>query len=143
VSIRIKSDKRNEHTFVTIDKMPRATSRAIRGSLYEIGSESVKHMRNMVRTGERTGRLYGDHRASAPGEPPAARPNSRLTKGMRYTVRGDFQCEFGATAPYAVYLEDGTRNMHPRPYVIRTVKEKQRDVRDIFRKNLNPKRMLK
>ena len=141
--IRIKSDSKTERTFVTIDKMPGANSKAIRAALYEIGSESVKHLRRMVRSGDRSGRMYGSHRASAPGEPPAARPNSRLTKGMRYTVRGDFQCEFGDTAPYAVYLEDGTRNMNPRPHVIRTVKEKQRDVRDIFRKELDPARMLK
>lgn len=143
MSIRIKSDKRNEHTFVTIDNMPGANYKAVRGALYEVGSESVKHLRRMVRSGDRSGRFYGMHRASAPGEPPAARPNSRLSKGMRYAVRGDFQCEFGDTAPYAAYLEDGTRNMHPRPHVIRTVKEKQRDVRDIFRTYLDPKRMLK
>lgn len=143
MSIRIKSNSRNSKTFVTIDKMPGATSKGISSALYEIGSESVKHLRRMVRSGDRSGRMYGSHRASAPGEPPAARPNSRLTKGMRYTVRGDFQCEFGDTAPYGEFLEDGTRNMHPRPHVIRTVKEKQRDVRDIFRRELDPKRMLK
>ena len=143
MSIRIKSDSKNKKTFVDIDRMPGANSRAITGSLQEIGSESVSHLRNMVRTGERSGRLYGTHRASAPGEPPAARPNSRLSRTMRYTVRGDFQCEFGDTAPYGGYLEEGTRKMEARPHVSRTVREKQRDVREIFRKNLDPKRMLK
>ena len=141
--IRIKSDSKNKKTFVQIDRMPGANSRAIRSALYEIGSENVSHLRNMIRTGERTGRLYGSHRASAPGEPPAARPNSRLTRTLRYDVRGDFQCEFGDTAPYGGYLEEGTRDMEARPHVSRTVKEKQRDVRDIFRKELDPKRMLK
>ena len=143
MSIRIKSDSKNKRTFITIDNMPGANSRAIRAALFEIGSESTKHLRRMVRTGDRSGRFYGDHRASAPGEPPAARFNSRLTKSIRYNVRGDFQCEFGDTAPYGGFLEEGTRKMAARPHVKRTVIEKQRDVRDIFNRELDPKRMLK
>ena len=141
--IRVKSDSKTKRTMVTIDKMAGLTSKAIRAALYEIGSESVKHLRKMVRSGGRSGRMYGSHQASAPGEPPAARSNSRLTKGMRYDVRGDFQCEFGDTAPYGGYLEEGTKKMDARPHVSRTVQEKQGDVRDIFRKELDPKRMLK
>ena len=141
--IGVKSDRRNKTTFVTIDKMPGANSKALRRALYEIGSESVNHLRKMIRSGDRSGRFYGSHQASAPGEPPAARPNSRLTRTLRYNVRGDFQCEFGDTVPYGGWLEEGTKNMEARPHVIRTVIEKQRDVRDIFRRELDPKRMLK
>lgn len=140
--IKIREDRRNNKTFIQIDKMPGATSKAVRGALFEVGSENVKHLRAMIRSKDKTGRLYGSHRASAPGEAPAARPNSRLSKTLRYAVRGDFQCEFGDTAPYGGFLEDGTRNMEPRPHVSRTVKEKQKDTRNTFNKYLDPKRML-
>lgn len=141
--IRIKEDNRNKKTFVQIDKMPGANYKSVRGALFQIGSENVPHLRAMIRSKDKTGRLYGAHRASAPGEAPAARPNSRLTKGLRYTVRGAFQMEFGDTAPYGGYLEEGTKNMAPRPHVSRTVREKQRDTRNTFNKYLDPKRMLK
>lgn len=143
MSIRVKSNAKNKRTFIKIDGMTRSASKGLRAALYEIGSESVKHLRRMVRSGDRSGRMYGSHRASAPGEPPAARHNSRLTKGMRYTVRGDFQCEFGDTAPYGGYLEDGTEKMSPRPHISRTVREKRRDIKGIFNRELDPKRMLK
>ena len=141
--IKIKSNSRNKRTFLEIDKMPSSNYKSIRASLFEIGSDNVSHLRKMIRTGDRSGRYYGSHRASAPGEAPAARPNSRLTRTLQYKVRGDFQCEFGDTVPYGGFLEDGTHNMAARPHVSRTVREKQRDVRDIFRRNLDPQRMLK
>lgn len=140
--IRMKSDRQNTKTFARISGLPNSASKGIRSAFYEIGGENVNHLRKLIRSKDKTGRLYGNHRASAPGEAPAAQPNSRLTKGLRYTVRGDYQMEFGDTAPYGGYLEEGTKNMAARPHVSRTVREKQRDARNTFRKYLDPKRML-
>ena len=120
-----------------------ASDKAVRGALFEVGSENVTHLRGLIRSKDKTGILYGSHQASAPGEAPAARPNSRLTRTLKYNVRGSYQVEFGDTAPYGGYLEHGTKNMAARPHVIRTVKEKQRDTRTTFDKYLDPKRMLK
>ncbi len=141
--ITVTESRETKQTFIKIDKMPGATTKAVRGALYEIGSENVTHLRRMIRSKDKTGRVYGTHRASAPGEAPSARPNSRLTRTLRYAVRGDYQVEFGDTAPYGEFLEHGTKNMEARPHVSRTVREKQRDTRTTFNKFLDPKRMLK
>ncbi len=141
--IKVKEDSKNRTTFVQIDKMPGANYKSVRGALFEVGSQSVKHLRSLIRSKDKTGILYGSHRASAPGEAPAARPNSRLTRTLQYKVRGDYQCEFGDTVPYGRFLEEGTDKMAARPHVSRTVREKQRDVRDIFNTHLDPKRMLR
>jgi len=147
--ISVTEKKNAKTTFIQVDKMPGATSKAVRGALYEIGSENVNHLRKMIRSKDKTGRRYGSHQASAPGEAPAARPNSRLTRTLQYKVRGDYQVEFGDTAPYGGYLEEGTKNidgsikMAARPHVNRTVKEKEKDTRNTFEKYLDPKRMLK
>ena len=140
--IKITEDSKNKRTFIQIDKMPGANSKAVRGALFEIGSDNVRHLRAMIRSKEKSGRLYGTHRASAPGEAPAARPNSRLTRTLKFNVRGDYQMEFGDTVPYGGFLEEGTRNMKPRPHVIRTVREKEKDTAATFNKYLDPKRML-
>lgn len=73
------------------------------------------------------GETYGDHTASAPGDPPA-RDTGHLMESVRYLV--DEQkleavvgpLEQGATirnpkvVPYAPLLEYGTRTMAPRPW---------------------------
>ncbi len=141
--IKVKEDSKNRTTFIQIDKMPGANYKAVRGALLEVGSQSVKHLRGLIRSKDKTGILYGSHRASAPGEAPAARPNSRLTRTLQYNVRGDYQCQFGDTVPYGGFLEEGTDKMAARPHVSRTVREMQRDVRDIFNTYLEPKRMLR
>ncbi len=141
ISVIEKKDVKT--TFVRIEKMPGATTKAVRGALFEIGAENVNHLRKMIRSKDKTGRRYGSHQASAPGEAPAARPNSRLTRTLKYNVRGDYQVEFGDTVPYGAYLEEGTEKMAARPHVKRTVDEKEKDTRNTFEKYLDPKRMLK
>jgi hypothetical protein len=64
-----------------------------------------------------SGRVYGSHQASAPGQPPAPDTGAllrsvrvrRLGNGYPGVVWG------GPTAPYARWLEYGTRTMRPRP----------------------------
>ena len=142
--IRIKSDRENKKTFVQIDKMPGANYKSIRSALSEIGSQNKKHLRTLIKSKDKTGRIYGSHQASAPGEAPASLTHT-LEKTVKYAVRGDFQVEFGDTQPYGYWLEHGTEDnkIAPRPHVVRTIREKQRDVREILRKHLEPKRMLR
>lgn len=66
-----------------------------------------------------TGRQYGRHRASAPGQPPAT-DTGRLAASIREELRRDAQGlveVIGTNVSYAAYLERGTRNIAPRPFL--------------------------
>ena len=85
-----------------------------------------------------SGRVYGKHRASAPGEAPA--PNSGnlrtkwrkyiigapTTKGMRVTIR------IKSDMPYAGILEKGSANMAPRPYKQRIIDAATPEIQKIY-----------
>lgn len=130
--IRIKEDRKNSYVYMQIERTPLIFQKGIKNALHEIGSENVFQLRRFIHLPPKSGRLYffrgRIHRASAPGESPA-NMTGRLSRTTDYKVRmgGSPQVEFGDTAFYGEYLELGTRNMDPRPHVIRTVKKKERD----------------
>lgn len=70
-----------------------------------------------------SGRVYGKHRASAPGEPPAPDTGSLRNKTQADpTIRSDGEDLVGrivANTEYAAALELGTERMAPRPYLSR------------------------
>lgn len=81
----------------------------------------------------KTGRIYPSkhrkgrtHQASAPGEFPAA-DSGRLHQSITTaTVRDDatsIVVETGANVPYATWLEFGTVNMEPRPFMTPAFRE--------------------
>lgn len=81
-----------------------------------IGSEYANEVKRLMRDSPATGRTYrssvsrAEHRASAPGEPPA--PDSGdLIKSVRFRVRrlpgGGWAAEVGSTLKKALYLEFG------------------------------------
>lgn len=83
-----------------------------------------------------TGELYGKHRASAPGEPPA--PD---TGRLRAATQADEQVRHEgddlvgrvvANTEYAAALETGTERMAARPYLSRLKSEHSDDLREAF-----------
>ena len=63
----------------------------------------------------KTGRMYGTHQASAPGEAPASE-TGRLISNFSIKKTG-FKVEVTNTDPKAALLELGTRRMRPRPFL--------------------------
>jgi len=83
-----------------------------------------------------TGELYGKHRASAPGEPPAP-DTGRLRAATQAdeTVRnegGDLIGRVVANTEYASALETGTERMAARPYLSRLRSDHADDLRQAF-----------
>lgn len=91
-------------------------------------------------TPARTGRMYGDHQASAPGEPPAP-----LTTDLRRSIThtpviwdGDVaSAEVGTDRPYGRILEFGGVAGHgarilPRPYFASTWLEEEARIQEIL-----------
>lgn len=71
---------------------------------------------NSIETGSRTGRMYGDHQASAPGEPPA-NLTGELAESIHSVRRGSMSYTVEADAKHGLPLELGTSNMEARPFM--------------------------
>ena len=103
--------------------------RALRASMV------LKNSSLEVLRGARSGRMYGSHRASAPGEPPAVKSG---------TLRNSWRpVQFGArhqspaiesAVSYAGYMENGTPGgmIAPRPFADKIVQESQDEVSAIY-----------
>jgi hypothetical protein len=130
VKFSVGLDKRSTRILLRFRGTPRAVERAIPQAWDEAGSLLAKRLTTLLTTGARTGRRYayrgGAHQASAPGEPPASR-TGRLARSVEYRTRG-LQMQFGETALYAAWLEEGTRRMAARPHVKRVVQTSGADV---------------
>lgn len=82
---------------------------------FEIQADAMESM-----TGGRSGRLYGAHRASAPGEPPAIDTGLLANTIGVMSGLGDTQGMSAivfVNADYGMHLEFGTRHMAPRPFL--------------------------
>lgn len=103
----------------------------IEQAFFEIGTETVREVRRLIKSGPKTGRIYRfrgrPHQASAPGEAPANR-SGRLLRSSDYKVSGSYQMRVGETVDYAKFLEEGVRGrMAPRPHLLKAVNNQARD----------------
>jgi len=86
-------------------------------------------------SGNRGGRTYRvpgtsvTYTASRPGEPPASRLG-QLRGSIDYEITD--QAYIGTPLKYGLWLEVGTRNMAPRPWLNRTVSENWNNIRSIL-----------
>jgi len=86
----------------------------IKGEI-RVQSEILDNENRSLIQDTKTGRFYGDHQASAPGEPWANWTGT--TRASFFTEQRDngFTGVFGATSPIALYLEFGTERIAARP----------------------------
>jgi phage gpG-like protein len=68
------------------------------------------------------GRLYGRHRASAPGESPAVDSGNLITS-IAIVSENSLEAKIGTPVEYAAYLEHGTSRMAARPLWERTARK--------------------
>ena len=76
----------------------------------DIGSTAVNDIKTLMRNSPATGRIYGKHRASAPGEPPAP-DHGDLLRSIQWRapsrVGNAWAVEIGSTLKKALFLEHG------------------------------------
>lgn len=93
-----------------------------------------------VLKGKRSGRLYGKHRASAPGEPPAVKSGA-LRSSWRAVRSGPsgLNPAIESSIPYA-WLDSGGSKIAARPYSQKTVDQAKPKVIAIYSKpfQINP-----
>jgi len=101
----------------------------VRGTAQNVRSHAIK----AVQRGRKSGEVYEKyqpkrtHRASAPGQAPAT-DTGALVRSIQADIRGR-SAEVSANVDYAVYLEFGTQDMEPRPFMFPAL-EKERPAWD-------------
>ena len=83
--------------------------------------------------GQKSGAFYGDHQASAPGEAPAV-DTGNLKNSIVAEPVGDGTRNWMVSvgAEYAAYLELGTVDIEPRPYMRPAAEEANQQIEDVF-----------
>lgn len=104
---------------------------AIRKAMYFIGKDVIATAKKeILDDSKKTGKLYRTkigkggsllkrvriYRASSPGESPA-NVSGKLQRSLNFEVQGVDRVEVGDNAPYAGYLENGTKRIAPRPFL--------------------------
>jgi hypothetical protein len=108
-----------------------AFEKGLHKALLRIGSEDQRQLRSLIKNPPASGRFYGRHQASAPGEAPASR-SGKLARSAGYRAGSNDWLEVGVgdrtdAMEYARYLEEGTKPMEARPYVLRAHLDRQID----------------
>lgn len=67
--------------------------------------------------GPKSGRIYGKHQASAPGQAPATDTGGLIKSISWRTFNRGLSAEVGSSIFYAPFLEEGTSRMDPRPWL--------------------------
>lgn len=97
--------------------------KAIQAGLAAWGLLVTARAKELILSGPKTGKVYGSHRASAPGEPPAS-DTGRLVSSIRWEFTGSrLAIRVIAGTEYAAYLEFGTSIMASRPFLRRAILE--------------------
>jgi phage gpG-like protein len=95
-----------------IRKLPVETRQIVQETVFDIEGRIKIDMASA-----KSGQMYGDHQASAPGEAPAV-DTSALINSIQTEVNGS-EGEVYTNAEYAVHLEYGApmNNLEPRPFM--------------------------
>lgn len=142
----IEEGSNNREVFLSLENIEENTRRGIRQGFFRVGHLLRDNLRKETIKKNKTGKLYvrrtksgrrRRHRASAPGETPA-KLSGNYRKNIGFQIKGSESMEFGIRddVDYAEYLEDGTRNMKPRPGVGNTVKDTEKDTQRFFESSL-------
>lgn len=107
----------------------------IKKALTQIGTLIVKETQKGIKNPPKSGRTYGSHRASKAGEYPANKTGN-LRRSVNFEVKNKNKMVVGATADYAVFLEEGTSKIDPRKLFEFTIRKQRDKIRDIVRKNV-------
>lgn len=99
-----------------------------------VGHRAVSLMQGRILSGPKSGRTYGAHRASAPGESPASE-TGELVNGFSVTSRPG-GAEVHNSAEHWSLLEYGTSKMAPRPFVGAVLAENQSELADVYARAL-------
>ncbi len=128
--LSFQSDPINKRVFVQLSEIDDRSRRGIRQFWFALGKSLSKSFNAAVLKKPRGGRVYRirrgktsrRHTASQPGETPA-NISGTYRKGIGYQIRGAMEMQFGNSAEYAGFLENGTSKMAARPGLRNAVRD--------------------
>ena len=88
----------------------------------------AEEMKKSIASGAKSGRRYGSHTSSAPGQSPANWTGKLLSSIKVQKMKGISFVY--VTAKYAEFLEFGTSKMRPRPFIIPAFIKTKRMIQD-------------
>lgn len=110
-----------------LDKLGVTTDKVMQEALVISGEKVQREAKLMINTSSPSGRFYGNHRASAAGEPPATDTGNLVrnidVKEGKGVVKVGIMTQ---KAIYGAYLEFGTATIAPRPW-LKPSTEKSKD----------------
>lgn len=117
--LNFQADHSNKRVYAHLDASDDNTRRGIRQFWFALGKALLKSFNAAVLAKPRAGRVYRSkrgrkHVASLPGESPANRTGN-YRKAAGFQIRGAMEMQFGDSAEYAGFLENGTSRMRARP----------------------------
>jgi HK97 gp10 family phage protein len=86
----------------------------------------AKEMKRRIKTGAKSGKQYGNHTASAPGQSPA-NWTGELINSISAINEGK-NSKVIVNANYAEFLELGTSKMRPRPFILPSIQKVKKDL---------------
>ena len=86
----------------------------------------AKEMKKRIKTGAKSGKTYGNHTSSAPGQSPA-NWTGELVNSISAINEGK-NSKVIVNANYAEFLELGTSKMRPRPFILPSIQKIKKDL---------------
>ncbi len=112
----------------TIGNINRLSEKEIQRETARVGFKVKTAAVKKIQQDPATGKVYGDHRASAPGEPPAT-DEGALVGSIEMTQKGLDAYVF-TNKEYGRYLELGTLHIRPRPWLRPSLNENKDELKD-------------
>ena len=117
------------------DKAEKERKKAIKRVALSIAADAVRS----IQRGPKTGRVYGKHRASSPGEPPASDTGNLARSVTVSEMTDDGDAVITVRAPYAATLEFGTKDgtIAERPFLRPAVERHKQELIDALKEAIS------
>lgn len=151
--IKIEHSPNNQKVFLNIQNSRHNFKTGIRKALWDLGNDLVKTAKDGIIRGSHTGRIYNiggiKHQSGGAGEYPANRrpairkalkqpvnPDARLAYSLGFNVVGSTEMHFGSKVPHGEWLQEGTKNMKPRPFLTLAVNSNEQKAIRLFQNEI-------
>ena len=134
--LKLISPSGNELAFTSLENIADNTRFGLERAHYRSGKTIIKKFNEQVLAKNKTGIIYirkdsigrrRRHQAAADGESPANRTGFYRKSGG-FIVSGPKQLVIGDSAPYAGFLETGTKRMGAKPGLLNAIRSSEKDI---------------
>lgn len=132
--LKIKAENaeaiRRKYATVYPKRVERSTAKLIARATFMVETTA----KESIQQGPHTGRMYGRHQASAPGEAPATDTGFLVSHIFSEVTKGKNPSGMViSTAPYSSHLEFGTTEMAARPYMFPALESNRAKIHKMFK----------